>query len=48
MSGNEKIVTTEEMKSLFGYLVQTVILEIDKEIEELKIPDINLDIDILL
>ena len=31
--------TVEDMKRMFGYLVEPVILEIDKEIEELKSPE---------
>jgi|LakMenEpi03Aug12_release.lakeMendotaPanAssembly.Ray.scaffolds.fasta_scaffold1217857_1 hypothetical protein len=39
MSTEEKKASVEDMKRMFGYLVEPVVLEIDKEIEELKIPE---------
>ena len=42
MSNADKEVTSAEMQQIFGYLVDPVILEIDKEIEGLKIPDLDI------
>jgi len=42
MSNADKEITTAEMQQIFGYLIEPVILEIDKEIEDLKIPEGNL------
>jgi hypothetical protein len=39
MNNADKEVTVAEMQQIFGYLIDPVILEIDKEIEDLKIPD---------
>jgi hypothetical protein len=39
MNNADKEVTVAEMQQVFGYLIDPVILEIDKEIEDLKIPD---------
>jgi hypothetical protein len=39
MSNADKEVTPAEMQQIFGYLIDPVILEIDKEIEDLKIPE---------
>ena len=39
MSNADKQVTPAEMQQIFGYLIDPVILEIDKEIEDLKIPE---------
>ena len=39
MSNADKEITPAEMQQIFGYLIDPVILEIDKEIEDLKIPD---------
>ena len=39
MNNPDKEITTAEMQQIFGYLIDPVILEIDKEIEDLKIPD---------
>jgi hypothetical protein len=42
MSNADKEITTAEMQQIFGYLIEPVILEIDKEIEDLKIPESDL------
>ena len=39
MNNPDKKITTADMQQIFGYLIDPVILEIDKEIEDLKIPD---------
>jgi hypothetical protein len=39
MSNADKEITSVEMQQIFGYLIDPVILEIDKEIEDLKIPE---------
>ena len=39
MSNADKEITPVEMQQIFGYLIDPVILEIDIEIEDLKIPE---------
>jgi hypothetical protein len=39
MNDQSNKITTEEMQQIFGYLVNPVVLDIDKEIEALKIPE---------
>lgn len=39
MNEDSKKINTEDMKRIFGYLIEPVVLEIDKEIEDLKIPE---------
>lgn len=42
MNNPDKDITPEDMQKIFGYLIDPVILEIDKEMESLKIPDDDL------